>query len=134
MGFNSGFKELRISVATPPLPPTCPHCWHSTTSLYPHTVLPAEHATQRLVRSWLQPATLNIKAQLRLEVLEQEVMTVPVDIALGHWYHFCQSWSNTAGQWELHANGKLTAAGDSWKVSGLRYVQRHGRVYEDSVF
>jgi hypothetical protein len=79
----------------------------------------AEHETERLVRSWLQPASLNRKAQVQLEVLEQEVMSVPVDIALSHWYHFCQSWSNTAGQWTLHANGKLIASGDSWKVSDL---------------
>jgi hypothetical protein len=52
-----------------------------------------------------------------LEVLEQEVMSVPVDIALSHWYHFCQSWSNADGQWMLHANGKLIAAGDNWKVN-----------------
>jgi len=84
-----------------------------------HIALSAEHATQRLVRSWLQPAALNLKAQFKFEVLEQEVMTVPVDIVLGHWYHFCQSWSNTDGQWAFHANGKLTAAGDSWKVYGL---------------
>jgi Pentaxin family. len=82
----------------------------------------AEQETERLVRSWLQPAPLNFKAQIKLEVLEQEVMNVPVDIALGHWYHFCQSWSNTAGQWTLHANGKLIADGDSWKVNGLTHI------------
>jgi hypothetical protein len=31
-------------------------------------------------------------------------------------------------------NGELTAAGDSWQVNGLIYVQRHGRVCEHSVF
>lgn len=61
-------------------------------------------------------------------------MTVPVDIDLGQWYHFCQSWSNTAGQWALHANGELTAAGHSWKVNGMINMSRLGRVYEHTVF
>jgi hypothetical protein len=47
-------------------------------------------------------------------------MGVPLDVALGQWHHFCQSWSNSAGQWTLHVDGELTAAGDDWKVTSVK--------------
>ncbi|XP_069692068.1 sushi, von Willebrand factor type A, EGF and pentraxin domain-containing protein 1-like [Periplaneta americana] len=73
----------------------------------------------RLVRSWLEPPRHGRRAQVKLEVLEQELMSVPMDIAHGRWYHFCQSWSNAAGQWALHVDGKLKAAGDDWRLKGI---------------
>jgi hypothetical protein len=77
----------------------------------------AEDEEERLLRLWLQPPSLGGRAHVKLAVLEQDVMSVPVDIALEHWYHFCQSWSNTAGQWTLYINGKLAASGENWQVT-----------------
>lgn len=74
---------------------------------------------ERLLRLWLQPPSLGRRAHVKFEVLERDVMSVPVDIALQHWYHFCQSWSNTAGQWALYINGKLAATGEDWQTTGV---------------
>jgi hypothetical protein len=68
----------------------------------------------------LEPPSLGGRAQVKLEIMEQKVMSVPLDITLSQWYHFCQSWSNSAGQWALHIDGKLTAAGQDWKVTSVK--------------
>jgi hypothetical protein len=83
------------------------------------TTVFAEDEEERLLRLWLQPPSLGGRAHVRLEVMQQQVMSVPVDIALEHWYHFCQAWSNTAGQWALYINGKLAATGEDWQVTIL---------------
>jgi hypothetical protein len=53
---------------------------------------------------------------VKLAILEHEVMSVPVDIALRQWYHLCQSWNKSFGQWALYLDGKLAADGQDWKV------------------
>jgi hypothetical protein len=80
------------------------------------TIVFAEDETERLLRMWLEPPSPGRRAHVKFEILGQDVMSVPVDIALEHWYHFCQSWSNTAGQWALYINGKLAATGEDWQV------------------
>lgn len=83
------------------------------------TIVFAEDEKERLLRLWLEPPSPSRRAHVKFEVMEQDVMSAPVDIALEHWYHFCQSWSNNAGQWALYINGKLAATGEDWQVTIL---------------
>jgi hypothetical protein len=90
----------------------------------------AEDEEERLVRLWLEPPSLGRRAHVKLAVLERDVMGVPVDIVVEHWYHFCQSWSNVGGQWALYINGQLAAAGEDLQVSvrsGTHTSQRPDR-------
>ncbi|KAJ9600092.1 hypothetical protein L9F63_009603 [Diploptera punctata] len=90
---------------------------------YPHPLFSySRHETQRLVRSWLDP-----KGFVMLEVLENNVMSVPIDFVPGFWYNICQTWNNIVGQWLLHINGRLAAAGHNWKLRGA-IIPRGGDV------
>ncbi|PSN30819.1 hypothetical protein C0J52_23362 [Blattella germanica] len=110
------FQFLKYEVKLPELHDFTFCIWMKTNNFtHPHPLFSySKHETQRLVRSWLEPTGV-----VMLEVMDRRVMKVGLNIVPGHWYHICQTWSNIAGQWVLHVNGQLAAAGHNWKMRGM---------------
>ncbi|PNF27594.1 hypothetical protein B7P43_G02274 [Cryptotermes secundus] len=118
---DSTFQFLRYQVEIPELHDFTFCIWVKSSNFSnPHPLFSySKDETERLLRLWLEPPLPGRRAHVKFEVLKQDVMSAPIDIALEHWYHFCQSWSNTAGQWALYINGKLAATGEDWQTTGL---------------
>ncbi|KAI4465561.1 concanavalin a-like lectin/glucanase domain superfamily [Holotrichia oblita] len=73
--------------------------------------------TERLIRSWVTPGGKN----LNLEILENEIFSVPVELAENRWYHICQSWLSLTGGWIVFIDGQAKLIGFSEKVNYEKY-------------
>ncbi|KAI4465571.1 hypothetical protein MML48_3g00010078 [Holotrichia oblita] len=87
-------------------------------SIYlPSAICLSRRDTERLIRSWVTPGGKN----LNLEILENEIFSVPVELAENRWYHICQSWLSLTGGWIVFIDGQAKLIGFSEKVNYEKY-------------